>query len=283
MNPRRFPSPVAMLGAVILLALATATHATTYNDGGTYTINGPDTDVRVYDSTEVSMTGGAVITGSNGASIGTDAIFAFDFATFTADGGSATGGNGDSFRGGAGLRVDEFSDVTISGGIFTGGSGGSVGGDGAFVSSRPGDSLMITGGSFVGGSGPSEGYGIRLNGFGGTGSISGGSFVGRYGLIMREGDFVLDVTGGTFSTTNPLLPDIALESSSVLNVYGTGLSFDGTDLTGTLLDGSPIDVRVLINDNAQLNLVNVVPTPSALGAASIAGLALLMRRRRMNR
>ena len=101
-----------------------------------------------------------------------------------------------------------------------------------------------------------------------------------YDLTIGSG--TLNLSGGSLTAPNALFP-IQMDSGiGALNVYGSGLSFvpstvgapNGTVVTGisgTLLDGSTIDVNVLVNgfSSYDINLFNV-PEPSTLAMALIA-------------
>ncbi|CAN0582660.1 unnamed protein product, partial [Laminaria digitata] len=46
-----------------------------------------------------------------------------------------------------------------------------------------------------------------------------------------------------------------LRGTTVLNVFGTDLAFDGTTVTGNLLNGGSTSVEVMLSDSAQANLI----------------------------
>jgi hypothetical protein len=144
-------------------------YATEYNDGGTHTISGPDTDVVITNGTTVNIVPGASITpalqydpfGGNAVDVSSGSL--------NVTGGSMTGGS--SKFGGAGLSAGRGY-FDISGGTFQGGSGaGNVppignGRDiaGAGASFGAWNTLSISGGNFFGG------VGWAMNGtFGGDG------------------------------------------------------------------------------------------------------------------
>jgi hypothetical protein len=104
-----------------------------------------------------------------------------------------------------------------------------------------------------------------------------------FGWIGSE----LDITGGTFE-------DGIRASSSIFNIYGTGLSYSGVSgdlLTGTLSDGSSISTIVSFSGTgAEINLFNQeeqtpVPEPTTIallgiGLAGLAGAEVRRRRKK---
>ena len=75
---------------------------------------------------------------------------------------------------------------------------------------------------------------------------------------------------------------IQIATDAVLDVYGAGLALNGARLTGTLQDGTAIDVNLDIANGGIVNLHNAlvadVPAPATLGLMLI-GLAALARLR----
>ncbi len=187
-------------------------------------------------------------------------------------GGSFQGGNGHALvPGGDGGNafVSEAdprlspADAIISGGKFRGGNGSSAafGGSGAVLQGN----FSISGGTFQGGMG---GIGAGLAAVldlgttvrsPETGSITGGTFAsltqnGRTSDSLFAGlqyDSTLTISGGSFSHGM----QTSIDDDSYLKFIGTDLSLSGStlgstfsgQLTGTLLDGSQLDVALTMS------------------------------------
>ena len=184
-----------------------------------------------------------------------------------------TGGRIESIAG-RGATVLPNSIANISGGEFVGGDGGFSGQSALFLR---GAEFEISGGRFVSGTSPGGLSEPPVEVFGGDGRISGGRFEtgGTRSLEMFASSEAFDVTieGGAWPGGSEWFLSSSLPSGeSVLTVRGTNLSFTGSRLVGTLLDGEPIDVVIQNRDRVPVRLV---PEPSA-AAALLAGLVSLI-------
>lgn len=195
------------------------------------------------DSGAVEVQGGSVTGGVVTGGSGSDAV-AINAGTFTMTAGAVTGGQG--IIGGAGISTNG-GDLTISGGTVTGGPG--TGGAGGPSLRLEGATLVVNGGTFdcgAGLSGPSNAFTLQdatVKLYAGTFSPSGGT------SLILVGESRVDVYGGTFG--GPW----ELHGSCTLRVHGTGLVLGRTHLTGTLSDGTPINVAVTAGASAQIKLV----------------------------
>ena len=103
--------------------------------------------------------------------------------------------------------------------------------------------------------------------------ISGGNF----DLLAAAGSSQIDVTGGNFA-------EVWAHEASQWDIYGFNLALSsptGGTLTGTLLDGTTVNVPVSLLHDAVINLHNI-PEPSSLVllSAGMLGLLVFTRRRR---
>lgn len=204
--------------------MAGPTYATNYNDGGTHTISGPDTDVVITNGTTVNIVPGASITpalqydpfgghavvvsasslnvtgGSmtGGSShVGGDGVAGA--GNFDISGGTFQGGDGSSVRAGAGAELG--GQISISGGNFYGGAGdtvfGALGGDGLVISSSAPNAASISGGTFTGQpTSNTDGYDLHVTGTA-TVDITGGNF--NYGHSAFANDAIGNISGGNFN------------------------------------------------------------------------------------
>jgi hypothetical protein len=229
-------------------------YPTPYEDGGSHTIATFSDSVVVRDATTFTLASTGTITG-----LPTDLINAISAChginslggnTLSLDG-TVTGGLVDAADGGAnGVQSIEDASVTITGGSYTGGDDPTSGGSGLVLMAP--DAADISGGTFSGGpstAGPGgTGAAIGLSGTE-TATISGGTFSGGsggagdgYSLGVAVADSsMLTVSGGTFSD------DIAMHisDSGVVRFTGSGLSYSGGVLSGTLTDSTAISVTVV--------------------------------------
>lgn len=184
-------------GGLLLFLIAAVNHpayATSYNDGGTHTISGADSDVGISNGTTVNVVPGAAITGFSNDPFAHTAITVNDSASvLNVSGGSIRGGDG-SYIGGSGLDASD-GHFDFSGGTFVGGSSSGffayrTGGQGAEI--RTFQSLSVSGGTFTGGLGWPAGSGMRLgtSGLQSTAYVSGGDFYSGdspYGYAFGDG------------------------------------------------------------------------------------------------
>ena len=167
--------------------------------------------------------------------------------------------------GGAFRRIEtsQNSLVDVSGGVFSGIHAGGdstvdvFGGTAVRLKSDNGSQLNVFAGSFA--------YLIVYDNS--SAKVSGGSFSDK---LQAFGQGRVEVTGGTFG-------EIGANADSVFDVWGTDLAWSGINgehLTGTLLDGTVLDIPVRRHDNAQINLHNAelhsIPEPAS--TATFGGL-----------
>lgn len=115
-----------------------------------------------------------------------------------------------------------------------------------------------------------SGSSVTISGFTHIINISGGIVQGD--IRFSGFDHTFNVTGGM------LLGDILGSGfNHVFNFSGFGLSLSGNNVTGRLLDGSPIDLNIDAGFNAAINLTNsTVPATSTIAMIAL-GLAGLWR------
>ncbi|MEM9348055.1 MAG: PEP-CTERM sorting domain-containing protein [Planctomycetota bacterium] len=194
-------------------------------------------------------------------------------------------GTGFAARAGEGIFAT-FTDVTIEGGTVTGGNGADSGFgsslQGAAAFSLSSGSFQISGGSFsagttTGGFGPLAVVAINQS----NGSISGGTFNGDAdaNVLNLTGSFdpdadvqaMISISGGTF----PAGGDWTILGNIVVNVFGSDLDITDNNLTGTLADGTPLDVELNLSSGGTVNLV---PEPTSLALLGLGGLLVARRR-----
>lgn len=259
-----------------ILGPATAHAVIVYNDSGVHTISQSSIPISVRNSTTVNFTGFGSATGFSRFQSGGGGIIEGDTAaglsgnsTINFNGTRLVGGNGrtgsafhGSTAGGDGLRLRD-SYGTISGGILRGGdslssgSGVTSGGNGLNLDEA---TIVISGGTFE--------HGVATR--------SGGNALLRDGVsIQAIAGSVVDLSGGFFTS------EIYL-SDSILNVFGTGLMFDGTTLTGNLLNGGDTSIEINLEGTSQIFLNNTVEIaePGAIAIFAFGLMALGSRRRR---
>lgn len=286
-----------------------------FNDGGIHDITAPLGDsAAVSNATTVNFLSGSSVAGADSTVIGGTGVDTGDNSTITINGGNISGGGatGSAGIGGDGIRsvtgavnvldgsvtggskaagsgfggdaVDiRDTAFTMSGGSIIGGykdvSGGGIGGNALQMS---GGSLLISGGLVQGGSGGAiSGDALRLTGVFGT--ISGGTFTSDGSSLLRAVSTTLDIVGGVFEANRYWY----LNTGSIFNVFGTGLSMTGTTsgiLSGFLDDGSAINVNYYLSDGSVINLNPEPMSVSAPGTlllflASMAPLFLGRRRK----
>lgn len=237
--------------------------------------------ILVQDNTRLTIGDGTIVGGANSPGVTVSSAL-----TVTVSGGNITAGEtvGD-FSGQNGLEVFDGI-LNVSGGMFTGGMGNATEAPGGFGLSTSA-SGAISGGTFIGGDGAfSGGVGLGISG-GATIEITGGRFVAGAATPTREfAIFIsdrstLNLKGGLFEG------DIRLEDNSILNVFGEGLKFRNSRLSGTLQSGQTISIKISTTAGDSVNLINSdgmafppqVPLPPALPLLA-AGLGTLMLARR---
>jgi len=278
---------------VVSLIAAGPARATNYDDGGTHTISGPDTDVVISNGTTVNITPGAIVTPalqydpiggdavvvSNGVLVitggsmtGGDSRIGGDgvrgYGSFDISGGTLQGGHGSSFRAGAGAEL--AGQITISGGNFYGGNGdfafGALGGDGLSIGSSTPAIATISGGTFLagGGAGPVA-FDLHATGMI-TVNISGGNFLGAHTGFADNS--VGNLSGGSSSarmesynqavlhvTNGQFSGGFGLHDSSVVDASGGALGgFEVHDMAVANLDGATISGDSFLYDSSITNL-----------------------------
>ena len=305
--------PSALVVAVIIAQPASA--LTIYNDSGTHNLSSPQGDVSVSNATTVDFQGGSSATGLDAGTPGS-AVSASGASTVRVNGGTLLGGtdtDGGGGFGGHGINANDSS-VVINSGSLTGGNKTGSGFGGYGISANNTD-ITITGGTLLGGNNAGSGFGgmgivafsstldisggsisggqgaqvagFAMNLFDSFGTISGGSFmVGSAGIpstLVQASNTDLDIIGGVFETGRLW----NLFGGSVFNVFGTGLVLTGTTsgtLTGSLQDGSSIDVNYSLSDGSVINIHSqseAIPEPGmlVLFGLGLASLGYTRRRR----
>jgi hypothetical protein len=104
-----------------------------------------------------------------------------------------------------------------------------------------------------------------------TGGVIGG------GSTFQDNS-VVNIRGGLYTAIDYTA---FLSQNAVMNVYGTGLTYQNQELKGILQDGTAIDTLVVLYDQSALNLFQIPEPPSGvLGVLGCAGCAAWACRRR---
>ena len=215
------------------------------------------------------------VSGGRESSTGYNALPAIalkDKAKLAITGGVFSGSRGTQV-GGYALELNNGSSATIHNGKFSGGGAylnGKVNGNGGGGLRMFGGTVEVYGGmfnavdSFQGSTAVSVGNQSHLSIYGGTFN-SAVSLYPRCGNCSRfYGDLAIR-TGVAAGYPGPVINifgghingDIGLDNLSILNVHGRGLSLKGERLSGTLDDGSLIDILVYRwGEGAQINIIN---------------------------
>jgi hypothetical protein len=144
--------------------------------------------------------------------------------------------------------------ANIDGGFLSGDRGVGVGDPNRNVSGGTGGQVYITNGTIA-----STHFGVE--GWGGTGTISGGSISS---LITVAG--TLSITGGTFGSADYI--------ADTLNFSGCNLRLSGGRLTGTLENGQPINTSAASLTTSNTNLICTccdISAPTTTAAAISGG------------
>ncbi len=215
-------------------------------DGGS--IYGYDDGIFLHDDTDTVMSGGNV-TGNR------DGVRVWDRSTFTLDAGEVLGNDDgiDANNGGIvtiesgrvtasdnGIRAKGDSQVTINGGnIFGWQNGAALSGDA---------SIVIDGPNAV-----DEGaeYGIQATGDAMV-RVLAGTVRGVYAAILSEDDAEVEIRGGQ------LEGGLIADHGGMIEVIGSELVLDGTQLTGRLDDGSAINTLAFSDNGGQIILSGIL-------------------------
>lgn len=286
----------------------------TYSDGGVHAISTilPPETVNLSNSTTLNVVAGGSITGGNvsgaygisaswstvnvnggtvtgGSVSGTDAILA-EWSTVNIYAGStiSTGYSTDPAVSG---RTINLYGGTVIGDIYgtaqTTISGGTVTGD---LHGESGDKTTISGGTISGGvynhGSTTTVTGGKIMGIvrtdGGVTTINGGDIDG--GIYAHAGG-ATNIYGGTIIDLGDTSVGLLVDASTV-NIYGSNFDYaygnitggSGT-LTGTLSDGTAIDLTFQIRHGGGGIVLYPVPEPAALSLLVLGGLAMVRRRK----
>ncbi len=247
---------------ILLLAGYQSTVASTvFNDGQTHTAdsNGPFDHIRVDLNTTLNVLPGANIVADDGFGSG---IYNTRGSMVNVSGGNVFGDSTPGPEGSRGIQTDE-SQVHISGGLVRG-----FGGGGRGLLSYD-SQISISGGVL-----DSVNSHTLLLYLGSTASITGGSLTGAGVSIVAYNESVVTIRGGTFSN------GFIGYNSSVFHVYGTNLAYNPVSdlLTGVLQNGTPINLTVNLQQNAQL-ILHDIPEPSSMLLALFGMVGILAIRR----
>jgi hypothetical protein len=305
--------PVASLAVALALFTPGAARATLiFDDGQTHTIDSAVNDsIQVYNGSTLNIAAGADIAAPGLPNI--EAIMSGN-ATFNGSGGSVRGASGSStLYGGGDALVATSGSVSISGGTYQGGDTNAPTLASAFL---PGIGLdienvrgmgpvSISGGTFIGGSGlfnPKLGADPELIGnalrlkVGSAATISGGTFIAGSGAgvavtLVGVNGSLYTISGGQFQGRIAIL-DTENTGNAVTQFLGSDFSYISGILSGTLLDGSAIQVPLDIAGVRQIQVtansitfsaitISVPEPPTAVmaGFAAVAGLAWAARGR----
>ena len=246
----RLPRLLSGLVFVALILSSTSRAGIIYSDGGTHIANSVSPNIMVLDGSTLNVLPGAAITGTTGTGPGDSDVAVLvtgSNSTVNVSGGTLTGASvGDA------LLVNNFGNAIVTGGVFQAGSN-------AAAVEAAGNLLTIQGGTFEGpvssdgrttsiSGGTFEAGGVFSTGdSGSTTVITGGTFVNNSITFSPNSGFgenaTLTIGGGLFQ-----VPSINLDffAKGEFTVLGTGLNFDGNNLTGTLADGNTINVPLEI-------------------------------------
>lgn len=261
LNRLRLTHFLLLFALALFITSGAVAKATDYNDGGTHTISGSDTNVVISNGTTVNIVSGATVIGPYEEPFGHDAIQMQDASSsINVTGGTITGGGG-SYQGGGGIIATNGS-LDISGGDFTGGDGSTVSpfyGGGPGVYANDFQSFSISGGMFTGGEGEQlGGNAVHINTFTPkTAYVSGGTFDGGAGAIQDSGYDLLvtgpiqvEITNGDFVGYHS-----AIKNNAVANVSGGHFVnlLEAWDEATINFSGGQIG-QLLVRDTAEANI-----------------------------
>jgi uncharacterized repeat protein (TIGR01451 family) len=160
------------------------------------------------------------------------------------------------------LTIVDSGSVNGALNVFPGGTlkmtGGSVSGGSVGVSVSSGGTVTISGGSVSGGTG------VRVVGSGSTATISGGSVTsGNWGVYVNGG--TVAISGGSVSGSNFGV----IVDGGTATIPGCNVAIVNGVLTGTLLDGTPINTGVA--GPITLNTPRITTCPPAQSASAGPG------------
>ena len=273
----------ACLLALAIPILAPASLAVSFNDGAHHVIDGassfPFEGVDVLDGPGATTTSADLVAGGSiGTSIPSGSFTAYDSSSIAVTGGTVNGHvqgfdcSTISVSGGTSnqVRADDGAIANFAGGTAfavrsgPGGTANVSGGTLTNVGSALSGVVHITGGTILGElaaegpgwitmSGGSVADGVRVNGSGRI-TISGGSVSGQI-LAEEASGARIFLTGGN------ILGDLLALGPATIEIQGSGFNFPLGDipstagtLTGTLADGTPINVPFARASTAKITL-----------------------------
>lgn len=211
-------------------------------------IYGYDDGIFLHDNSDTVMSNGDV-TGNR------DGVRVWDRSTFTLDAGEVLGNDDgiDAKNDGIvtitsgivtgsdnGIRAKGDSQVTINGGsIFGWQNGAALSGESSFTVNGP--TAVIEGAE----------HGIQARGDSNV-QVLAGTLRGRYAAILSEEEAEVEIRGGQ------LEGGLIADHGGVIEVVGSELVLDGTQLSGRLDDGSPLNIRAFSDNGGQIILSGIL-------------------------
>ena len=248
------------------------------DDGGSHTFSSTIAPIQVSAGTTVTIATGCVILADVADSaldhlgiwtgdVAHHSIISQD-STLYINAGTITGGLGTDIDGSAGIGLISLNDVvTITGGTITSGIDWLNGPPAATITFPYG--LAISGGTFTGSDSIGNSGGTALivalksavNGTISGGTFTGGSPGGKALGVALNDSSQLTISGGAFSGDI----DVSITGTATLRFTGTGLTYSGGVIAGTLTSGAAISATI-VNKNAGAFTVGGTSTSRTLKA-----------------